>query len=374
MSGLVEIILAEIERNGPVPFRRFMELALYEPAHGYYASGRAVIGRHGDYFTNVSAGSLFGRLLASQFEEMWDRLGRPALFSVVEQGAHSGDFAQDVLVAAKASPDFWDALRYRILEPFPVNSERQQTKLAEFRDKVTWSCDLADLPEFTGVHFSNELLDAMPVHLLVCRGGQWRERYVKATDGGANFTWEEGPLSTPLLEAVLPNLPAVEGYETEVNLEALSWIEMLSTRLRRGYVLIGDYGFCRGDYYHPDRTKGTLSCYREHRHSTNPLDEVGRKDITAHVEFTAVAEAAGRAGLTFAGFTDQHHFMTGLGKYAFPDAAGPLAPEQQRTMRAFATLMHPALMGRGFQFLALAKDASHRLRGFEFAGDPGTAL
>ena len=353
-----------------------MELALYAPAHGYYAGGRAAIGRRGDYLTSVSTGPLFGRLLSDQFEEMWRLMGRPAEFTLLEQGANTGDFAHDVLVAAGAFPEFFQALRYRIVEPFPVNKERQRARLAEFcgGTAVEWYPALAAAPGFTGVHFSNELLDAMPVHLLVYRRGEWLERYVSLAEPGGEFVWTEGPFSNQALEPFAARLPRVEGYRTEINLAAHDWLRTVNTRLERGYVLVADYGFSRNDFYHPDRREGTLCCYRSHRRSDDPLVAVGEQDITAHVEFTSLVETGMDAGLELAGFADQHRFMIALGKHAFPDATEPLTPARQKEMRAFATLMHPALLGRGFQFLALSKTAPRGLRGFEFATDPVVAL
>ena len=375
MSSLAEILSAEIARSGPIPFRRFMELALYEPTCGYYASGRAAIGQRGDFLTSVSVGPLFGRLLTTQFEEMWELLGRPERFKVVEQGANNGDFAHDVLRAAKSTPAFAAALHYGIVEPFPHNAARQRERLAEFAGRVTWHAALADLLPFTGVHFSNELVDALPVHRVVFRGGEWWERCVSVGDGG-DFAWSDGPLSDPALAAYLPHLPLVEGYETEINLEAPAWLKAVLGRLERGYVLIADYGFSRADYYLPERTQGTLSAYRQHRRCDDALADPCEQDLTAHAEFTTLAEQAEQAGARVAGFTDQHHFLAALGRRVFPDVTDPrqLTPERQKELRAFATLMHPTLMGRGFQFLALAKGASTGLRGYELAADARKAL
>lgn len=375
MSAMVEILSSEIARSGPIPFRRFMELALYEPSHGYYASGHAAIGRQGDFMTSVSVGPLYGRLLASQFEEMWEKLGRPEQFDMVEQGANSGDFAHDVLSAAQNSPEFAAALHYRIVEPFPVNAERQRERLKDFSDRVTWHASLADLPPFTGVHFSNELVDALPVHALVFRNGTWRERYV-AFDNSGKFIWSEGPLSDPALEAFLPQLPAVDGYETEINLEAPAWIQTVLGKLIRGYVVIADYGFSRADYYLPERMQGTLTGYRQHRRCEDVLADPGEQDLTAHAEFTMLAERAEAVGATLAGFTDQHYFLAALGRQIFPDITDPreLTPARQKEMRAFATLIHPTLMGRGFQFLALAKGAPEPLLGYELAAPARQAL
>lgn len=375
MPTLAELIAEEIALGGPIPFRRFMERALYDPAHGYYASGRAAIGRGGDFLTSVSVGPLFGRLLATQFEEMWEQLDRPARFEVVEQGANNGDFAFDVLSAARSAPDFFEALRYAIIEPFAVNRERQQTRLGDFAEKTAWHETLPALPRFTGVHFSNELVDAFPVHRVVHRGGQWREQQV-ATDATGALTWADGPLADPRLAAVVPHLPEVEGYQTEINLEAPAWMEAVAGKLERGYVLVADYGYSRADYYLPERNDGTLAAYHGHRFSDDFLARPGEQDLTAHVDFTTLAQTGQSAGLTLAGFTDQHHFLAALGRSVFPDVTDPaqLTPERRKQQRAFATLVHPTLMGRGFQFLALAKSAPAALRGYELSANANQRL
>src|SRR5438067_8613389 len=167
---LIRCIRAEIEKQGPISFARFMHQELYHPKHGYYSSGRGAIGRKGDYFTNVSVGPLFGHLLGAQFAEIWERLGKIKNFVIVDQGAHDAQFARDVLESLqKRAPEFFEALRYRIVESFPILRERQSQTLKLFRDKIEW-CD--SLQPFVGVHFSNELMDAMPVRL-ICGG---RER------------------------------------------------------------------------------------------------------------------------------------------------------------------------------------------------------
>lgn len=353
--------------QGPVPFRRFMEWALYDPDHGYYAANRAAIGRKGDFITSVSVGPLFGRLLGLQFRQMWELLGKPEVFTIVEQGANNGDFARDVL-ASLNDEAFANAVRYVIVEPFAHNRARQAEALAPW-PHVRWVETPEALPAFTGVHFSNELLDAFPIHSLKYENGQWRERYVTP-----NLQWSTGPLTDSALHEVLPHLPAMEGYETEVNLEASRWLEHILGKLERGYVLVADYGFSRHDYYLPDRRTGTLTGYSAHRRSDNVLEAPGERDITAHIEFTTLAERAEALGGAVAGFTDQHHFMVGLGREAFPDITAPLTPEEQRERRAFASLMHPALMGRGFQYFAVAKNAPTPLAGFAFGGNPRAAL
>lgn len=362
---------AEIAARGPITFARFMEQALYHPALGYYSSGRAAIGRRGDYLTSVSVGPLFGKLLAVQFREIWETLGRPDDFTLVEQGAHRGEFACDVLRAARdEAPEFLRALVYRIVEPFPVLQQRQRAQLAEFAGKVTWRDSLCALEPFTGAHFSNELLDAMPVHLLAW-DDSWHEKLV--TTDGAGFRFVLAPVSDPRL-AELP--PAHGHYETEVNLAARAWIAELAPKLVRGCILIADYGYSRAEFYSSHRTAGTLACSAQHRRRESPFESLGEIDITAHIEWTSIAESAAAAGLTLAGFADQHHFLTALAAGAIPDAFGSDNAVRAHERRALQTLLHPSFFGMRFQFLAFTKalNPSSKLTGFRFARDARTAL
>jgi SAM-dependent MidA family methyltransferase len=352
-----------------------MAQALYHPELGYYSSGRCAIGRRGDYFTNVSVGPLFGRLLAAQFAEMWESMGRPDDFVIVEQGAHHGDFARDVLEAARDSaPDCFSALRYRIVEPFQVLRERQEETVREFSGKLSWVESLDGLAPFCGIHFSNELLDAMPVHLISTGATGWEERRVVEANDGFDF------VTAPIMEAeLLRHLemippPSNEPYETEVNLTALRWIDGLAPKLTRGYVLAVDYGHSRENYYAPERSSGTLQSYARHRINPSPLTDVGEADITAHVDWTSLAERAETHGLAVAGFTDQHHFATGVVTALMPEQVGDNA--DAATRRALQTLLHPEFLGRTFQFLALTKNVASTvpLSGFKFARDPRVTL
>ncbi|MEP6698894.1 MAG: SAM-dependent methyltransferase [Verrucomicrobiota bacterium] len=366
--ALVDFIRDTIRRRGAVSFAWFMEQALYHPRYGYYSSGRCAIGCRGDYFTNVSVGPLFGRLLATQFAEMWNSLGQPDDFTVVEQGAHDGAFAHDVLAAARErAPDFFAALRYRIVEPFPILRAKQTEALRGLEEKVVWTNALDDLEPFSGVHFSNELLDAMPVHLLRRSGCEWQELHVTEADGELVFV--SRPIADEKLLRQVRKIPrsAVEPYETEVNLATLDWLEILSQKLIRGYVLAVDYGYARDEFYSPTRTSGTLRSYARHRINPSPLHEIGHADISAQVDWTSLAERAEECGLTLAGFTDQHHFITGLISRTDFSVANET--------RALQTLLHPELLGTAFQFLALVKNASpNQLTGFRFARDPRAML
>ena len=387
-SDLVEIIRNEIGANGPISFARFMELALYHPDRGYYASGRANIGRRGDFFTNVSVGSLFGRLLASQFAEIWEKLGRPRDFKIVEQGAHDGVFAADAMSALRRSAgDCFAATSYCMIEPFPIWRERQQKNLREFAEKTSWVASVDEIAPFVGIHFSNELFDSLPVHLIVSGGVAngatvWNEKFVTLEHGlsacapsgvklrcpGARFIFTSANVSRFNLQLDrLGFFPA--GFETEVNLAAPKLMSEIAAKLSRGIILTIDYGFSRTEFYSLPRSQGSLQVRANQKKLSSPFQQIGLADISTHVEWTSLAEAAQVSGATPLGFTDQHHFLTGIISKSFPDADFDASEK-----RALQTLLHPEMLGRNFQALALGKDFHEKLAGFQFARDPIAAL
>ena len=335
-----------------------MEQVLYHPEHGYYSSGRCAIGRKGDYFTNVSVGPLFGELLTAQFAEIWEQLGKINDFVIVEQGAHDGQFARDVLQSAlQRAPEFFEALRYRIVEPFPILRERQSQTLEPFRDKIEW-CN--SLEPFVGVHFSNELLDAMPARLI----GGGMEKLVDLQ--GDKFLFIERPTSS-----------------TAFNQAALDWVDSVAANLQRGYVITIDYGHSANEFH------GNVQVRARHRHLDSPFEQIGQADITMHVDWTSIAHRAEANGLTIAGFADQHHFLTGIiSDVARSTATRPqnstasnrrvqVANTDHKTKRALQTLLHPEMLGRAFQVLALGKNVgtgAPGLAGFKFARAPRRAL
>jgi SAM-dependent MidA family methyltransferase len=388
--ALIELIREQIRAHGPVSFAWFMEQALYHPEFGYYAAGRCEIGRRGDYYTNVSVGPLFGRLLAAQFVEIWAKLGKSDKFTIVEQGAHHGEFASDALESIRDnSPNFFSALQYCIVEPFGILRDRQAQRLGQFGDKIVWSDSIDELTPFIGIHFSNELFDSLPVHLVVrkCRmasvarlslaesgtsptESEWREKFVALE--GNQFVFVEQPITNQKLQTPAQRLPRqAADYVTEVNLAALDWIDSLAAKLTRGYLLAIDYGYPRDEFHAVDRTTGTLQIRTQHRSLGSPFEAIGHSDITAHIEWTSVAERAEARGLRVAGFTDQHHFLIGI----ISELAG-LERIDPKTARALQTLLHPEMLGRSFQVLALAKniDSKTILSGFKFARDGHTAL
>ena len=371
-SELAEIIRAEIDANGPISFARFMELALYHPRHGYYAGGRANIGRRGDFFTNVSVGPLFGKLLAAQFAEIWEKLERPRDFKIVEQGAHDGAFAADALTALRQSAgDCFSATSYFLIESFPIWRERQKKNLREFAEKISWVASIDQMEPFVGIHFSNELFDSLPVHLVVSGGVAngatvWNEKFVSVA--ADNFAFATANVACSELQ--LDHLgfsPA--GFETEVNLAAPKLMSEVAAKLSRGLILTIDYGFSRTQFYSLQRSGGSLQVRANQRKLSSPFQQIGLADISAHVEWSSLAEAAQSSGATPVGFTDQHHFLTGIISKFFPDADFDASEK-----RALQTLLHPEMLGRNFQALALGKDFHEKLAGFQFARDPIVAL
>ncbi len=367
MSGLRKsrgpdpIIAAEIAAHGPLSFARFMELALYHPALGYYASGQAQVGRAGDFYTNVSVGPVFGRVLAGQFREMWQNLGQPPDFVIVEQGAHDGQFAADVLSTLDFPAGYW------IVEPSDALCAKQKERLAAHGSLVRWFSGLESLPVFTGVHFSNELVDALPFHLVRSTGQDWEELFVDYRDDAFVFTPAEPSLQIKADCDALP--PRATDYVTELRPAAADWVRAVAGKLQRGYLLAVDYGFSREQLLAEHRTEGTYSCYRGHRRDARPLEDVGEKDITAHVDFTALCEAATSVGLQREGWTDQHHFMVGAAEDLMRTIGAPTDAAAQKTLRGLQTLLHPASMGTQFSYLAFSKDTTKGapLSGFRYA-------
>ncbi|MFM7365610.1 MAG: class I SAM-dependent methyltransferase [Cuspidothrix sp.] len=305
-----------------ITFAEYMDLVLYHPQYGYYSSDVKIGFRGGDFFTSASLGSDFGELLGKQFYQMWEILDQPMSFSVVEMGAGQGILASHILNHIKQEySDFFAAVKYIIVEKSSTLKQEQQQLLQDF--SVKW-CNLEEIEpkSLTGCCFSNELLDAFPVHQFTLEAGELREIYVTITENNAEPIFIEviGEPSTPQLaeyfDLVGINLSQntyENGYRSEINLAALDWLSIVADCLKQGYVLTIDYGYHADRYYHPRRSQGTLQCYYQHGHHDNPYVNIGRQDITAHVDFTALSVWGERCGLKKVGWTQQGLFLMALG-------------------------------------------------------------
>jgi len=352
--SLKAILLERIAREGPLPFTEFMATALYHPELGYYAREGRQVGRGGDFFTSVSVGPLFGELLARRFLREWETLGSPGRWRIIECGAHDGTLAADILGAlSRTSPDAFGALEYAIPEPLPRLQEAQRKTLAGFQQKMRFIGDASELSgePLPGIAFGNELLDALPFHIIESRNDHWYECHVGIQN--EEFTWESHhEIDDPgLLEAVGKlGTRFPDGYRAEIRTNLRDFLESLTRCLTSGLLVWLDYGFARPELYHPDRTKGTLRTFSKHRAAEDPLADIGEIDITAHVDFTAVAEAATSLGAMPAEFKNQGAWLTEIARpWLLSQEGNPDAS----LLRQFQTLTHPAHLGASFHVIEL---------------------
>jgi SAM-dependent MidA family methyltransferase len=373
-ARLVDLISREIETaGGAIPFARYMELALYAPGLGYYSAGSTKLGAAGDFITAPELSPLFARCLARQAYEILDALGGGSL---VEAGAGSGLMACELL----AELERLDALpeQYAILELSADLRERQQALLRErvpqLMPRVAWLDRLPDRG-FNGLVIANELLDAMPVHLV--SAGRDAELHVGCRDG--RFAWTEGPIADAHLQLRVDALYRelgrenfAEGYRIEINLAMEAWIAAIAAGLERGALLVIDYGFPRREYYHPERRAGTLMCHYRHRAHDDPLILTGLQDITAHVDFTALAECAAAQGLSVTGYTSQAYFLLASGLQEIGAALADLpAGERTQLAQQIQRLTLPGEMGEKFKAIVLTRGLATPLTGFSLRDDRG---
>lgn len=374
-SALISNPLGQIVRDrAPLTFAAYMDLVLYHPEYGYYSQDQHAIGAAGDFFTSVSLGSDFGELLAVQLVDFWKKLGRPNPFDVVEMGAGDGDLAANIWdFLAQNEVDCADAIAYRIIERSAGKRQTQQRRLQNYPVRwCTWAQIAPD--SLHGCCLSNELVDALPVHVVECHAGQWQEVFVTVQDG--QIQEQLGALSSDAIATYLATYarsPAdyPEGYRTEVHLAALAWLTTVAERLQTGYLLTIDYGHERDRYYHPQRHQGTLKAYYRHRHHDNPYINLGAQDLTAHVNFSALMAQGEILGLKTLGLTQQGLFLMalGLGDRLNALSSGQFAvPELLKRRDALHQLIDPAGLGK-FRVLLQGKGAaamhSPPCRGFQ---------
>lgn len=336
-----------------------MDLALYEPGLGYYAAGARKLGAEGDFTTAPEISPLFARALARQVAAVLETTGG----EVIELGAGSGRLAAGLLselAALGCLPE-----RYRILEISADLADRQRESLAReapaHLSRIEW---IAALPgRIRGAVVANEVLDALPVHLVVWREDGMAERGVVC--GTTGFEWSDQPLVHGVLHDAAKELPLRAPYLSEIALQARALVATLAERLEHGLLLFIDYGFGRREYYHPQRSSGTLMCHYRHRAHADPFYLPGLQDITAHVDFTAIAEAGIDAGTRLAGYTTQAQFLINCGITDLLQAADPARTgEYLPTVAGAQKLLSPAEMGELFKAIALARGIETPLLGF----------
>lgn len=350
---LLSEIKSEIKKNGSIPFSRHMELALYAPQLGYYKNTLKKFGKDGDFVTAPEISSLFSYCVANQCAQVLEKLNGG---DILEFGAGSGIMAADILCALKERNQLPN--HYYILELSAflksVQTETIQQTIPEYIDRVIWLTELP-IKQIEGVVLANEVLDAMPVHPFIYKNGFQELAVTIENDALVNCIAKN---SNPELIAQLEKyqIHFEENYTSEINLYLTGWIKSISESLSRGVVLIMDYGFPRHEYYHPDRSMGTLMCHYQHHAHTNPLIFPGIQDITAHVDFTAVAEAASDNHFDVVGFTNQAAFLLNTGLLSFANHA-----QNQQIIK----LTHPSEMGELFKVMGLSKNIEIDLIGFE---------
>jgi SAM-dependent MidA family methyltransferase len=391
-APLVAVIAAKIQSSprGQIPFAEYMAEALYHPQHGYYASQTQTVGFRGDFITSPHLGSDFGQLLAVQLADCWQRLEQPDPFDLVEVGPGQGVLAQQILHHLQTQfPDCFAASRYTLVEISPVLTAAQQRRLSPLMAAgaaIQWqSLDQIPLDSLIGCVFSNELIDALPVHLVEVTESGLQECYVAldyGPDGSVQgFCDRIAPLSTPRLTQYFQDLGLALtpetyplGYRTEVNLAAQDWLHDVAQRLQQGYVMTIDYGYPAHRYYSPVRTQGTLQAYSRHAHHNDPYAYIGQQDLTAHVNFTALEQWGEQVGLKKVGFIPQGLFLMALG---LGDRIAALSDPNQTDLQqviqrrdALHQLMNPMGLGN-FGVLIQAKgigEESPPLKGLTVPG------
>ncbi|RNC70736.1 MAG: SAM-dependent methyltransferase [Desulfuromonadales bacterium] len=357
------IILNRIRERGRIPFVEFMAACLYEPGLGYYTSPGRKVGAEGDFYTSINVHGVFGRLIAREVCRMWEVMGCPATFDIVEAGAGHGQLAKDVLDGIRGlNAELYERVCLTLIEAEPSLADVQAQLLADHQPKVSWKTP-ADLAEgrlcFSGCLYSNELIDSFPVHLVEMSPDGLREVFVTAD--GDQFAEVLDVPSTPELEAYLARLGISlhVGQRAEINLNAVRWLESAAHALERGFVVTIDYGYLAPELYGPMRQNGTLLCYYRHTIEENPYVRVGRQDMTTHVDFTTLAEQGEAFGLRRVWYGEQYRFLVATGMMEELMALEAQAKSEQERLKIRLVLKKLILpeggMGDTFKVLVQAR-------------------
>lgn len=366
---LTEKIRRHLNRHHQLSFADYMRMALYTPNLGYYTNGLPKIGLEGDFITAPEISPIFSRCLARQAQQVLSQLSHP---NIIEFGAGRGVMARDVLLELAEQEQSIE--HYFIIELSADLKQRQKETLQSLPEdlfnKVVWLDSLPSTP-IQGVVLANEVLDAMPVERLRLEPAQASKAFVQWNEEKAEFEWQYQPITEPALQKIANQLlkqigePSERGYHTEVNLNIAPWLHSIDDFLEAGLVLLIDYGYPRKEFYQAARHMGTLRCHYQHRAHSNPFFYPGLQDITAHVDFTAVAEAAYDSKLKVAGYTTQAHFLMGSGLLEMAGDLDAPITEQLKIAQQIKTLTLPDEMGENFKVMALSKHMDLGLIGFK---------
>lgn len=357
MQELVQLLRSLIEEKGAITFAEYQENCLYHPIYGYYSQDRCKIGKAGDFYTSPAVHAVFGETIAHYIARLWDEMGNPHPFTLLEFGAGDGSLAQAILhELAIDKPALYEHLQYIIIERSSSWKKEEQERLQ--RHPVTWLTSSEECPPFTGCALSNELLDAFPVHVVRLMAQGWEELYVTWAQGRFQTCW--GAVSSPEVLAAIPAFAANArvGQAAEINIAALRWMEEVCTKLQRGFIITIDYGFTADILFHPSRTKGTWRGFRQHQLVDDPLNDPGEVDLTHDVNFTALMERGETLFLKTVFFGSQAEFLLQAGilqRLAPPQGGDPFRDEAGRRNRAIKHLIFPGALGHAFKVLVQQK-------------------
>lgn len=356
---LQEKINLTLEKHGSISFPDYLNLALYDPQYGYYASNDNQVGRDGDFYTSVSVGPLFGNLLARRFLGWWQENHKPGAWRILEIGAHDGKLAADILeTIAAVEPEAWRSLEYAIIEPLPVLRASQQQRLSPLAAKLQLADDFQTLSKspLPGIAFGNEILDALPFHLIRRCGNQWQELFVSANRELIPQNIDPDSALGKKTFALGDAFP--ENYQTEIRTNYHAFLDQISKSITDGLLLLIDYGFASPEYYDIHRTRGTLRTFHKHQAAEDPLADPGQRDITAHVDFTDLAREAVTLGWRPTHFSNQGSYLTHLAT----DIIRSGQMDDPKTIAQFRSLTHPAHLGASFHVIEFEKSKQPTLQ------------
>lgn len=370
---LKDLIIQRILQEGPITFETFMEMALYHREYGYYMRKDILIGREGDFYTAPHLHRLFGVSIFRQIEEIWQFLGKPKDFTILEMGAGMGYLAKDMLDYA-TTRESYPFIRYHIVEMNPYVIEKQRELLKDHSQKIRWYLSLDEIKPFIGCIVSNELLDSFPVHLIITNNGI-KEIYIH-TDGKELIEKEGEPLAEVIEYLREFSIELPDGFRTEVNLRIKDWLDSISRILIEGFVITIDYGYPAWQYYSEDYPEGTLQCYFKHQKTDNPYINIGLQDITSHVNFSALKKWAEEKGFRTIGYTSQGRFIVSMGidevieELIKPSVAKVTVEDYSFEMARIKSLILPSGMGESHKVMIHYKGKGiPDLRGFKLRNE-----